>query len=44
MYIGDVRRMYGRNAIGRDTIDFDYTEKTPVKSHICTYIYVCIRL
>jgi acetyl-CoA carboxylase/biotin carboxylase 1 len=25
--------MYGRNAIGRDTIDFDYTEKTPVKSH-----------
>jgi acetyl-CoA carboxylase/biotin carboxylase 1 len=51
--IGDVRKMYGRNAIGRDTIDFEYTEKTPVKSHclavritgylhIYIYIYIYI--
>ena len=31
--IADIRKIYGRNPLGRDTIDFDYTEKVPIKRH-----------
>ena len=31
--IGDIRKLYGRNPFGRDTIDFEYTEKLPVTRH-----------
>lgn len=31
--IGDIRRMYGRNPRGNDTIDFDYTERAVAPRH-----------
>jgi hypothetical protein len=31
--IGCIRQMYGRNPLGRDTIDFEFAEKLPVKRH-----------
>ena len=31
--IADVRKIYGRNPVGRDTIDFDYSERVPVRRH-----------
>lgn len=31
--ISEVRRVYGRNPLGKDTIDFDYSEKVPLKKH-----------
>ena len=31
--ISDVRKMYGRNPIGRDTIDFEFSERLPLKRH-----------
>ena len=31
--IADIRRMYGRHPMGRDTIDFEYTERVPNPRH-----------
>jgi acetyl-CoA carboxylase / biotin carboxylase 1 len=31
--ISDIRKMYGRNPSGRDTIDFEFSERIPIKRH-----------
>jgi len=31
--IGDVRKMYGRHPRGRDTVDFEFTERVPYPHH-----------
>eukprot|EP00598_Pedospumella_elongata_P008031 CAMPEP_0184968478 /NCGR_PEP_ID=MMETSP1098-20130426/1535_1 /TAXON_ID=89044 /ORGANISM="Spumella elongata, Strain CCAP 955/1" /LENGTH=2317 /DNA_ID=CAMNT_0027490097 /DNA_START=80 /DNA_END=7033 /DNA_ORIENTATION=- len=31
--IGDIRKMYGRHAMGQDTIDFEFAERVPYPHH-----------
>lgn len=31
--IGDIRRIYGRHELGKDTIDFEYSERIPMERH-----------